>query len=271
MTAKIAYQLYSARLEAEKDLKSLLLSLKQIGYEAVEFAGFFDFSSTEILSFLKEAELEAISSHVPLTELRERLDSVIRFHKEIGCKRIVIPYLEEKDRPPRESFEAFVEFAKKLQAELSKEGIELYYHNHDFEFVQHGGVFALDYLYDKVPNLKCELDTCWIKFALQNPIDYLNKYKGRYDIVHLKDFICDDFSSSPYKLLNSDKNDAAKSSNFKFMPFGYGIQDCMSLVKASVLNGTEYLIVEQDEAYDTPNLKAAEMSYNTIKDILNIL
>ena len=38
--APIAYQIYSARKEAEQDLPSVLRQLKALGYNGVEFAGF---------------------------------------------------------------------------------------------------------------------------------------------------------------------------------------------------------------------------------------
>lgn len=268
MQVKIAYQLYSARAEAQKDFKSTLKTVKAIGYDAVEFAGFFGFSSAKILSFLNEAGLEAASSHVPLKELKENLKHIIQFHKEIGCNRIVVPYLEEKDRAPREEFEEFIDLLKTLEHRLSKEGMELYYHNHDFEFVPYKGGFALDYMYNEVPGLKSELDSCWIKFAGQNPVEYLSRYKGRYELVHLKDFICDRFDGSPYQLLNAEENNESTSNGFKFMPFGYGIQPCRALIEAAVANGAKFLIIEQDEAYDIPSLKAAEISYGTVRDIL---
>ena len=37
--APIAYQIYSARKEAEQDLLSVLRQLKALGYDGVEFAG----------------------------------------------------------------------------------------------------------------------------------------------------------------------------------------------------------------------------------------
>lgn len=51
------------------------------------------------------------------------------------------------------------------------EGIQLLYHNHDFEFVKLSGLYGLDFLYEAVPAdvLATELDTCWVKVAAKTP------------------------------------------------------------------------------------------------------
>ena len=53
--ALIGYQLYSAREEAEKDLLGVLKQLKALGYDGVEFAGFYGNTADQIAEMLKEA------------------------------------------------------------------------------------------------------------------------------------------------------------------------------------------------------------------------
>ena len=60
----VAYQIYSAREEAKADLLSVLKQLKEMGYDGVEFAGFYDHSAEEVAAMLEETGLVAISSHV---------------------------------------------------------------------------------------------------------------------------------------------------------------------------------------------------------------
>ena len=101
---KIAYQLYSARELVAKDMRKVLCNLSELGYEGVEFAGFFGFRSEEINDMLKEFSLKAVSSHVPVKNLREDLDNIIKYHKEIGCKYITVPYIEKGERPGEAGF-----------------------------------------------------------------------------------------------------------------------------------------------------------------------
>ena len=52
------------------------------------------------------------------------------------------------------------------------------------------GEYALDILYREVPAdlLSTQIDTCWVNVGGENPAEYIRKYAGRVEIVHLKDF-----------------------------------------------------------------------------------
>ena len=97
--AYIGYQIYSAREEAEKDLLSVLKQLAAMGYDGVEFAGFYGYTAEEIKAMLKETGLKAISSHAGIPATVEGMFEAIAFHKAIGCEYIAIPYLDEAHRP----------------------------------------------------------------------------------------------------------------------------------------------------------------------------
>ena len=74
---KVAYQLYSARDDVEKGMLPVLKKLAKMGYDGVEFAGFFGHSAKEINEMLAETKLKAASSHVPVAEMKKDLDGVI--------------------------------------------------------------------------------------------------------------------------------------------------------------------------------------------------
>ena len=71
-----AYQLYSAREDASNDLEGVLDQLSRMGYEGVEFAGFFEKTAKEVRKLLKHTGLKAVSSHVPLQQIRDDMQSV---------------------------------------------------------------------------------------------------------------------------------------------------------------------------------------------------
>ena len=72
-----AYQLYSAREDASNDLEGVLDQLSRMGYEGVEFAGFFEKTAKEVRKLLKHTGLKAVSSHVPLQQIRDDMQSGI--------------------------------------------------------------------------------------------------------------------------------------------------------------------------------------------------
>ena len=97
--AMIGYQIYSAREDAEKDLFGTLKKIAEMGYDGVEFAGFYHYTVDEIKKALEESGLVAISAHVPLAEIEKDMFKTISDYKAIGCKYIAVPYTDDECRP----------------------------------------------------------------------------------------------------------------------------------------------------------------------------
>ena len=265
--AKIGYQLYSARADVKQDMGEVLRQLKALGYDGVEFAGFFGKPAGEISALLKEAGLEGVSSHVPLSEIEQDMFGVIAYHRAIGCRYIAVPFLDAEHRPGAPGFSGVIRTIAKFGALCREAGIQLLYHNHDFEFVQVSGQFGLDFLYGAVDEslLKTEVDVCWVKYAGVDPAGYLRKYAGRAPVVHLKDFVGVKGDGTPYGLIGQAKQaDAVK---FEYRPVGYGCQDVKGVVDAALEGGAEWLIVEQDEWYDKPPMESAKKSIDTVRGL----
>lgn len=267
---KIGYQIYSARNDAEKDLLSVLKQLKALGYDGVEFAGFYGHSAEEVKAMLAETGLIAISSHVPLTLLLEDPQAQIDYHKTIGCTHIAIPHVGPEYHADGPKFAELIKTEWKLGKLCRDNGIQLLYHNHDFEFKKAGFLYHLDFMYAAVDRdlLKPEFDCCWIKYAGEDPVAYLRKYAGSIEIVHLKDYVGVKSDRPPYALIGVAGTDTKKDDiPFMFKPVGYGCQDVKALVETGLAGGTEWFIVEQDESVERPALEAAKLSIGTLKNL----
>ena len=260
----IGSQLYSAREHVQKDLNAVLRALSAMGYDGVEFAGFFGHSAAEIKAMLEENHLKAVSSHVPTASIEADMFGTIAYHQQIGCPYIAVPYLDDKHRPGAPGFAGMIAMIHKFGRLCREAGIQLLYHNHDFEFTQISGMYGLDFLYQAVPEdlLKTEIDTCWVKYAGEDPAAYVRKYAGRAPLVHLKDFVGKKGDGTPYGLIGQDKQ--ADAVAFEFRPFGHGCQDAKAVVEAGLDAGADWLIVEQDLWYDRTALEAAKMSIDTL-------
>lgn len=263
----IAYQLYSARSQAEKDLKGALTTLKQQGYEGVELAGTYGLSGAEMRQLLDEVGLQAPSCHVPVKQMLEDPEGVIALYKQIGCKYIALPYVEEHHRPGHPGFAELIPLIYRFGQMCKDAGMQLLYHNHDFEFEPVSGMYGLDFLYTAVPAdlLKTELDTCWVHYVGVNPVDYLAKYAGRSPVVHLKDYVGVKGDTAPYQLIGMDINPEAAKAAFAFKPYGHGIQDVDALTQAAIDAGAEWLVIEQDDSPDMPPLEASALSIATLR------
>ena len=162
--------------------------------------------------------------------------------------------------------------SKQQDGELANaNGMKLCYHNHDFEFEKVDGEYKLDRLYNDVPAelLSTQLDTCWVNVGGENPSDYIRKYNGRIEIIHLKDFVGSK-SENMYGLIGAEGKEKGKdtSNKFELRPVGSGVQDFPAILAASKEVGAKWVVVEQDQPSlgKTP-LECAKMSIDYIKEI----
>ena len=268
----VGLQLYSVRDDMAKDFKGTLEQVKAMGYDGVEFAGLFDNTPEQVKAMCTEIGLNPISAHVPLADMLADVDKVIAEYKTIGCQYIVVPYVTEERRPGGEKFNQMIEEIRSIGQKCKEAGLILLYHNHDFEFAKtESGEFGLDYLYANVPAdlLQTELDQCWVRYAGQDPVAYLQKYEGRSPVVHLKDYYASgEQKEDPYALIGLNEGEKKENTAFEFRPLGYGVQDVKALMKAAKHAGSQWLIVEQDQPSmgKTP-LECVAMSLETIQAI----
>ncbi len=58
----------------------------------------------------------------------------------VGHKYLVLPYLMDTDRKTIDQYKALAEFLNKAGEKIRSAGMQLAYHNHDFEFVKLSGL-----------------------------------------------------------------------------------------------------------------------------------
>lgn len=270
MKFPIALQLYTVRQQLAEDFEGTLKQVAELGYDGVEFAGLFGKTAQEVKALCQKYNLTPISAHVPFVDMMADPD-LLKVYAEIGCEFVVIPYLTEEYRPGQPKFQEVIEGAKVLGQKAKELGMQLCYHNHDFEFVKVNGQYALDVLYQEVSAdlLQTQLDTCWVNVGGENPCDYLRKYAGRAEIVHLKDF-AGQKSDRMYALIgiDDDKKDDDTGA-FEFRPVGYGKQNFPKILEAAETAGARWVVVEQDQPSlgKTP-MECAGMSLEYLKKLI---
>ena len=177
-------QLYSLRDTTSKDLAGTLEKVSALGYKAVEFAGFFGHSADEINEMLKKNNLIVSGTHSSYTDLLNRYDETVAYHKAIGNSFYIIP---GTDLSTQQKLDEFIENANVLYDKLASEGITLCYHNHDREFRPNpdGSVAFEQLLYRS--KISLEIDTYWAFVGMKNPIALLNRVGDRVKCIHIKD------------------------------------------------------------------------------------
>jgi sugar phosphate isomerase/epimerase len=274
---KIGLQLYSVRDELEKDFEGTLKKVAEMGYEYVEFAGYYGKSAQEIKALLEQYGLKCISVHQGVEWFLEAGQAAADYLKTIGVKYSVVPWYAKENHKGAQGWEkTLINFARTAEL-LKNNGMKLGYHNHDFEFETYEGTYLLDWLYETFPGdlLEPEIDTCWVHYAGVNPAEYIRKYAGKLHVVHLKDFSCDKLGGGPvYALIDNDGKEQKKptqaDTGFRFRPLGEGIQNWPEILEACEQAGAELLIVEQDSWYEDTSLGAAARSRAYLKNTFGL-
>jgi len=270
----VGVQLYSVKNAMAEDFEGTLQKIKDMGYEYVEFAGYFGRTAEEIKAILDRLGLKCISVHQGLEFFDDDAQKGIDYLKTFGVKYSVIPWYGKEMLAGTDKWEESVARFNKVADALHANGMFLGYHNHDFEFEKYDGKYLHDYIFEAVPadRIVPELDTCWVHYAGINPADKIREFTGRVQIVHLKDFVCKNLGSGPvYDLIDKDgkamKAPSREDNGFEFCPLGHGRQDFAEILKACEECGTEYVIVEQDRTYNgMTELEAVEISRKFLRD-----
>ncbi|MFZ2537938.1 MAG: sugar phosphate isomerase/epimerase [Oscillospiraceae bacterium] len=185
---KKGVQMYAIRALAKESMEKALETVAAIGYEGVEFAGFFDHSAEQIADLLKKYNLEVLGAHIGEDLMFDKADETIAFHKVIGNTRIICPWYDIKTKAD------VLELAEKIKAVAPKykdAGMKLFYHNHAHEFQKDGEEYLIDILASEVSKdiLSLEFDAYWVYRGGECPVKYLTKYADRVEIFHAKDGI----------------------------------------------------------------------------------
>ena len=184
----IAVQLYSVRDDCQKDFDAALEQVAAMGFEGVEFAGYYNYAGkpAELRKRLDALHLKAAGTHVGLETLQgDALARTIEFHQAIGCRFLVVPGNPAFTDP--EKSKGLADTFNRVSEQLKPLGMACGYHNHTGEFKKDGDSTYWD-LFAKRTNKDVILqqDCGWTLAAGYDPIAYVKKYPGRTRTTHFK-------------------------------------------------------------------------------------
>ena len=254
--------LYTVRDDMTTNAKATLLAVAEAGYKNIEAAGykdgkFYNMTPADFKKLLQEFGLNPISTHQGSVTM-ENADAMIADVKAAGFKYFVIPVppmgLFNFDRETRTMgmtggaanlAEIVTTLGKKCQAA----GLELLYHNHDFEFQKDSdGIVPIDYLLEHCDPkyVNFQMDLYWVTKAGADPVAYFEKYPGRFKIWHVKDM----------------------DEQGRFAPVGKGKIDFARILENKKLSGMKYYMVEQDMTFDgLKPIEAMKISHEGLRKI----
>ncbi|QQL51159.1 TIM barrel protein [Mucilaginibacter ginkgonis] len=241
----IGLQLYTVRDHMSKDPNATLARVAQIGYNSVEGATytgderFYGMDPATFAKALKQNGLIMPSAHYRLGEeqmngssqkgtILNDWDRAVDDASAVGIKYMVCAYLSLPERGDLEHYKRTAEALNKAGERCKKNGIQLCYHNHDFEFKQENGQYPYEILLNNTDKnlLKMEMDLYWVTKAEQDPIALIDKHPGRFPLFHVKDM-----DTTPQK---------------RFTEVGNGSINFKNIFRHADKAGLKYFFVEQD-------------------------
>lgn len=195
----LGVQLYTIRNAVSQNLEAALERLSGLGYKTMEIYGyngtFFGKSAQEFKTILANTGLKVLSSHHTTGiamkgkgTMADGWEKAVEDIHSIGGEYMVCAYLFPNERTP-EVYKSLPGILEKAGRATQTAGIQFAYHNHDFEFQKLGDSLVYDFIITNTPAdlVKMEMDLYWISKAGFDPVQYFEKYPGRFCMWHVKD------------------------------------------------------------------------------------
>jgi sugar phosphate isomerase/epimerase len=244
---QISLQLYTVREETARDMPATLRRISEIGYPAVEFAGFGGETAEDLRNILDDLGLRASGAHVPFDSWETDPESVITDMHILECAHAILPIAPPEYRGD-EAVVANLAASLNRWGELCRQAdVTFSYHNHDFEFASLGGTTMWDVLVNETdPELVYfELDLYWVRYGGANPEPLLRNLGQRILLVHLKDMALDEQRSD--------------------LPVGEGTMPWSKLLEAADAARVQWYVAEQDNPRDA--LEDVRISLQSMQEL----
>jgi sugar phosphate isomerase/epimerase len=244
--AQIGVQLYTLRRLMEQSVEDTLRQVAAIGFQEVEFAGYFNRSPAALRATLDAVGLTSPAAHIQLNELDpERWPRTLEAAQAVGHRYVLVAYFDQALRRTADDWKRMADRFNVAGEAAQKVGLQFAYHNHDFEFVPVEGRVPFDILLEATdPSLvKIELDLYWITKAGGDWRAYFTRWPGRFPMLHVKD--------------------SAGPPQHEMRDVGAGVIPFATIFAQRERAGIEHFFVEHDEPRDP--LASVRASYDYLR------
>ncbi len=207
---EMAVQMYSLRTLIgtpelfAKNHEYVLSRLVQMGFTGAEPAGyangkFYGMEPREFRKVMDDAGLSLISSHTTrilspaemenedFTEALKWWDDCIAAHKAAGIPRLVMA--SSRPLSNGKELQTMVKYLEAIGRKCNAAGIRFGYHSHSHEFNKVEDTTMMDYFISNTSpeNVFFQMDVYWAVMAGVSPVEYMKKFPGRFELLHIKD------------------------------------------------------------------------------------
>jgi sugar phosphate isomerase/epimerase len=249
----IGLEIYSLRRDAEKDLPATLAMIRKFGFTEVEVSALYGRTAADFRRLLDNNGLKATSMMSEYDRLAKAVTSVADDAHTLGAEYVVCGTLPHKKKHLTvEDCSPAADNLNRWGETLAKSGLHCCYHTHGIEFdhVPDGTVFDTLAKRCNPKFANFEMDIFWIVYARQDPVKLLQKYPGRFPLMHVKDLRKD----TP---LGGSPGDVLEEAS---VPLGKGLVDISATLQAARKTGVRHYYIE-DEAVDASQQIPVSLRY----------
>jgi len=252
----IGLQLYSLRGDFAKDVPGTMARVQEFGFKYVELAGTYNMPPEPFLEMLASNKLKAVSGHFSYDMYRTNVHEVAHQAEALGLKYAGCAWIahqgEFDEQETREAAKVFNNAGKVL----AEHGIQFFYHTHGYEFRPHGNGTLFDLLLAETdPKLvKYQMDVFWVVHPGQDPVKWLEKYAGRWELMHVKDM-----------KKGTERNFTGKSNVNNDVQVGTGIMDWPAILATARRVGVKWYFIEDESDEAARNIPGSLKYLEAVK------
>lgn len=234
----LGLQLYSLRHQMEKDVPGTLAMVRDWGLKDVETAGFYGRTAAQFAEELKRANLTTSSMHAGYDQLRDNLKQAVADAKTLGARYVTTAWISHEPPFKRDDAERAAQHFGEWGRALAAEGLHFMYHLHGYEFAPGPRGTLLDTLLETTPadSVSYEMDVFWVVHGGGDPVAILQRYKGRFAALHLKDMA----KGTPVGDLSGTAPDSTN------VPLGTGTIDYRAVLRTARDAGVKLFYIEDE-------------------------
>jgi sugar phosphate isomerase/epimerase len=266
---KVGIQLFSMPKLLEKDFSSGIHMLAQMGYREIEMygpfpfsaqvaidrwaavtpalgfsgSGFFGRTAAEVKKVLAENDITVPSIHTDLETLSTKMNQLGEVAQTIGYTYVVLPSLPPENRKTLDDYKKTIDLFNSIGEQASKVGLRFAYHNHGYGLHPLEGKIPVQMIIENTDpkQVYLEMDLFWTVAGGVDPIAFLEKYPGRYKMLHIKNM-------KQKVTFSGDGGDPKQWIELfpQMSTAGEGALDLKSILMAAKKSGVEHFFVEQD-------------------------
>jgi sugar phosphate isomerase/epimerase len=268
----VGLQLYTVYPELEKDFEGTLQKIAEIGIRDVELLHFPRRNPSAVQRAIRDAGLRAHSIHLGGDPLLLEPQQQIDLAAELGVSYLICPtMLTSPAARLRPEFSAAGESEKARDRFVStitlddwrwnaetfnhlgeralRSGIQFGYHNHSLEFRRLGGTVVYDELIRLTDPkyVTFEMDCGWVENSAMSAAEYLGRYPGRFQLLHIKDI--------------RRRATPGQENNMASVEVGHGVIDWRTIFGRAPAAGVKHYFIEQEAPFERPRLESVRLSY----------